>query len=72
MQKKIADAFWKKRLARTEQIKFKPKLLPVIRKILKLIGLGKSLKRRKIVKSLQGILKFKKKPVGRLSHRRRI
>ena len=51
MQKKIADVFSKKRLARTEQIKFKLKLLPVIRKISKLIGLGKSLKKRKIVKN---------------------
>ena len=72
MQKKIADASSKKRLARIEQIKFKLKLSQVIKKILKLIGLGKSLKKKKIVKSLQGILKYKRKPAGRLSLRRKI
>ena len=72
MQKKIADASSKKRLVRTDLIKFKLKLSLVIKKILKLIGLGKSLKKKKIVKSLQEILKYKRKPVGRLSLRRKI
>ena len=60
----------KKRCEKKELTKSKLKLLPVTRRMLRLIGLGKNLKKRKIVRNSLRILMSRRRPVSRSSSRR--
>jgi hypothetical protein len=51
MHWKIKEEFKRRRCVKKEQIKSRQRLSPVIRKMSRLIGLGKNLKKKKIAKS---------------------